>query len=194
LLLVPNDDSVRARYAGSLNFIGKSKEAVVQLEPLHQKDPNNFQTLGYLAVSYAQSGNVVKAKEVGKLALAKAPDEAARARFSSFVEKLGEKPAETKATSTSVSQNKSDSTQVATVDLKILDTYLKNHPIAGRMFLATEQKGDTIILKFNNFPMQAMPEMVRNKFVTNVMQQLPKDSNLKLRFVEGASGEVLYEQ
>lgn len=88
LKIDPEDLGARSRYASTLTFLGRFDESINELNGVLKSDPKNFPAMAYLAITYAQSGNVPKAKEVSQSALALAPSEDARARFSAFVSSL----------------------------------------------------------------------------------------------------------
>lgn len=189
LKLVPLDDVARARYASALSFTGKSDQALKELNSILKKDPKNFYASAYLAVTYAQIGDKAKALQSGQTALKNAPSEEARARFSSFLESLDEEKA------APVENNPRGNTGGApSPGASVLREYLQGHQIAGPKFAGMKKEGATVVLSFNDFPMEKMPPVIREKFVTAVKEKaLADDKNTtKIIFVDSVSGAELH--
>ena len=151
-----NDLNARSRYASSLTFLGQFEQALSELNFVLQKDPLNFHAKAYLAITYAQMGDFGQARSKGEEAMRLAPSEEAKARFSQFLETLDkEEP--------SLPQGNKD------IAYQPIIEHLKNNPIAGPKFKSYQitDTGDLVLL-FQNFPMQNMPPVVREKFIKGI--------------------------
>ena len=84
----PDDNHVRAVYASSLTFLGKTDEAIFELQNILKEDPSNFQATAYLAITYAELGDIEKARETGKKSIELGPSEEAKQRMNSFLDSL----------------------------------------------------------------------------------------------------------
>lgn len=169
LKLSPNELQVRARYASALAFANRVDEAVDQLSLVLEKDPQNFQATAYLAISYAQKGDVERAKETGVRALAIAPNEEAKGRLQHFLTSLDKSKA---PAGTSI------------------DDAIKSNPIAGNKFVKSEQVGEVLNLYFKDFPMQAMPPFAKEKFFSQLYPQVPSGVK-EIVFLDSESGKEL---
>jgi tetratricopeptide (TPR) repeat protein len=196
----PEDLGARSRYASTLTFLGRYDEAVAELGKVLNREPQNFPALAYLAITYAQKGEILKAKAIGTDALSVAPSEDARARFSSFVSSLepgvtGNQPQQPASAQPAASAQpgvaaKDDSPSVASF-IKVV----ASNPVAGPKFAGyTQPDHRTLQLRFNNFPMAQMPPFAKQKFFSGLKEALVQ-SNLsqveQLEFVDAATGEVM---
>lgn len=198
LKLEPDDLGARARYASTLTFLGKYNDSIVELDGVLKKDPKNFPAMAYLAITYAQSGDLPKAKELGASALKIAPSEDARARFSAFVSSLDEADV---AQSSSPARNNTGKSQQniqaqaqpgAVIGLEGFIEIVRANPVAGPKFMSYETAKDgTLRLLFRNFPMQAMPPFAKEKFFSG-LKKAAADTKLEgvatLAFVDADSG------
>jgi len=167
LKLLPNELPVRARYASALAFVERVDEAIQQLELVLEKDPRNFQATAYLAISYAQKGDMAKAKETGTKALEFAPNPEAKSRLQHFLSSL-----EAQGAGGGV------------------DKVIRTNPVAGDKFVKSEQKGEVLNLYFKNFPMQAMPPFAKEKFFGQLYPQVPAGTK-EIVFMDSESGQEL---
>jgi tetratricopeptide (TPR) repeat protein len=194
LALQPDDLGARSRYASTLTFLGRYDDSVAELGKVLAREPENFPAMAYLAITYAQKGEILKAKAIGTDALRVAPSEDARARFSSFVSSLDPSTAGAQS-----QQAPSAQPAAAPVDASpAVSSFIKvvaSNPVAGPKFAGYAQPAEsTLQLKFNNFPMAQMPPFAKQKFFTGLKEALAQ-SNLsqieQLEFVDAGSGEVM---
>lgn len=191
LTVEPQDLGARSRYASTLTFLGRYDDSVAELGKVLKSDPQNFPAMAYLAITYAQKGEISKAKAIGNDALKMAPSDDARARFSSFVSSLDESAAGSAAQpSASASAKPQERDGVA----GFIEAVTSN-PVAGPKFAGYEESGaSTLRLKFSNFPMAQMPPFAKQKFFTGLKEALAKN-NLsqieQLEFVDATSGTVM---
>lgn len=181
LAINPNNGMIRARYANALSFAGKTKEARLELDRAMKDDPNNFQTLAYAAVAYAQLGEVKKALEISEMSQNLAPTSEAKARLSQFVEELKQRNAKPEISTAR------DNRYTNLVD------HIKSNPVAGPKFKSAEpQSNQILVLNFENFPMDQMPPFVRDKFVNSIKSEAIQIADLKtLIFRDSATNKDL---
>lgn len=193
LTVEPEDLGARARYASTLTFLGRYDDSVAELGSVLKKDPQNFPAMAYLAITYAQKGEVTKAKAIGSDALKIAPTDDARARFSSFVASLDPSVVSDSPQRSTVPASKQD--QQGEKGLGGFIQAVKSNPVAGPKFVGYEQnEASTLRLKFSNFPMAQMPPFAKQKFFSGLKEALTTNELAQveqLEFVDAASGAVL---
>lgn len=192
LKLEPDNYGARARYASTLTFLGDFDKSIAELNAVLKKDPKNFPAMAYLSITYAQQGNIPKAKELGSEALNLAPSDEARARFSAFVTSLnGQQP-----TSTSPSRGNVPTQQVAPqgTGIEAFVSQVKANPVAGPKFIGHEESKGELKLTFKDFPMSQMPPFAKEKFFGSLRKaaEQAKITDVKtISFVDLASGKVM---
>jgi hypothetical protein len=191
LTVEPDDLGARSRYASTLTFLGRYDDSVAQLGTVLKSDPKNFPAMAYLAITYAQKGDIPKAKAIGNDALNMAPSDDARARFSSFVSSLDT------AASGSTDQGAAPSA-ADTIEPKGIAGFIQtvsSNPVAGPKFAGYEQPStETLRLKFKNFPMAQMPPFAKQKFFTGLQDAIVKHDLTQveqIEFVDATSGALL---
>jgi len=192
----PKDLNTRVRYGSSLAFIGKSKEAETELKAVLKEDPNHFHASAYLAITYAQMGERERAVETGNKALEAAPSEEARARFSSFLDSVKSGQARTPAdiASPSVQRGNLASGAEQSEGLGQVEEFIRANPIAGPKFAGSALENQILKLSFNNFPMDQMPPMIREKFTASIKEQVKISLSGKAKeivFFDEAAGKEL---
>jgi len=168
-LKIEGDDlGARARYASTLTFLGRYDQSISELNTVLKADPRNFPAMAYLAITYAQRGDVPKAKEVGSTALSLAPSDEARARFSAFVSSLQASegaPVASDSPQRGVTAGVSQALDGAAGGITGFIAAIKQNPVAGPKFIRHEQAQDgTLQLVFRSFPMNQMPPFAKEKF------------------------------
>lgn len=170
----PDDLSVRARYGSALSFAGRFSDAERELRSVIAKEPARFDAQAYLAIVLAQMGNVEEAKRQGAAALDTAPSAEARERFAAFLTRLTSSGSEPQPPATSSTN---------------LESFLRAHPIAGSKVVSVEEQGGgPIRVTMQDFPMSAMPETIRQKFLNAVKEQA---SNRPVTFIDRQTGGEL---
>jgi tetratricopeptide (TPR) repeat protein len=191
LEVAPDDLGARARYASTLTFLGRYDDSATELEKVLKIEPNNFPAKAYLAITFAQKGDVQRAKLIGAEALALAPSEEARARFSSFVGSLDSASSNVDVVGTPT-ENKGASSLRGSQGFI---TALRANPVAGPKFVRlSEVDSSTITLFFKEFPMNKMPPFAKQKFFQGLKRALAEnglDSVKKIEFVDVDSGQGL---
>ncbi len=145
LKLEPDDPDATARYASTLTFLGQYNQSITLLNALLEKHPDSFQAHAFLAITYAQQGKQELARLSGEEALKHAPSEEARKRFETFLSGMGKKRQQAP-----------------------LIAALQNNPIAGPKLVNTKVEGDTVIATMTMFPMEMMPEVAKQKFLSSL--------------------------
>jgi tetratricopeptide (TPR) repeat protein len=202
LKLTPEDSAVRTRYASALTFSGKSGEALKELDIVLTAEPNNFQALAFSAISNQESGQKEKAQTLLAKAITLAPSDEARDRLLKFSQSLANKenqqsPVQATQDTTQSETPKKLSPERGNISTAFsgLDSFFRNHPIAGPKYVGLEIKGEDIIVTMLDFPMDKMPPMVKDKFANNSALQVKKESSGKphnLIFVDKSSGTEMH--
>lgn len=175
LELEPADLDIRARYGSTLTFVGQFDDSLKQLNQVLARNPRHFHALAYLSVTYAEMGKQAEALATGERAIAEAPSDEARARFSEFMTTVKEGPKKQEMP-TAVRGNVAPPTALPPEGAAIAEQ-MKSNSVAGRKFAGAEMRdGTTLVLNFNDFPMEQMPPFVREKFTNGVKEQLAKGS------------------
>lgn len=198
LKLEPEDLAVRTRYASSLTFSGKTEQAISELDSVLLKEPINFQALAFAAIANQQGGQKEKAQAFLAKAIIAAPSEEAKSRLLQFAESLNQKeqPVTAAQKSTEAPQT-SAKLEIAekTAAFSGLDSFFRNHPIAGSKYSGLKIEGNQIKIGFKDFPMDKMPPVIKEKFAANSMLEAKKESNgnnYTLIFVDSANGVEMH--
>ena len=172
LKLEPDNLGARARYASTLTFLGQYDKSVTELNTVLKADPKNFPAMAYLSITYAQSGDLSKAKEVGSTALNLAPSDEAKARFSAFMNTLeGGAGAQSSSPARGNVPVKSVETIGAQSGVVGFISTIRANPIAGPKFVRYDDKRKGILrLFFRDFPMGQMPPFAKEKFFGSLRQ------------------------
>ena len=88
LVIRPEDKRAHAVYASSLGLQGKSEEAIAELQGILKDDPDNFQATAYLAIGYAEHGDIEKSREAATRAIELNKDPEAKQKMQDFVDSL----------------------------------------------------------------------------------------------------------
>jgi cytochrome c-type biogenesis protein CcmH/NrfG len=188
----PEDLGARARYASTLTFLGQYDDSVGELEKVLQVEPKNFPAKAYLAITYAQKGDIKTAKAIGDEALALAPSDEARARFSSFVSSLSSVESGESGQAPKVGQRNSGA---ASGGIEGFVGEVRENPVAGPKLVRHAEKGDsTVVLFFKDFPMDKMPPFAKQKFFAGLRAALDRNTlkHIKrIEFLDAESGREL---
>lgn len=191
----PDDLGARSRYASTLTFLGRYDDSISQLSKVLETDPKNFPAMAYLAITYAQRGDVPKAKELGTSALSLAPSEDARARFSAFVSSLDGTAGSSASNDQGHNQAQSGEGTQAAAGVAGFVEQLKSNPVAGPKFVRYEESSQaTLTLVFRDFPMAQMPPFAKEKFFKGLKTSAEKHklSDIQaISFVDESSGQQM---
>lgn len=184
LALAPGDHPVRARMASALTFLGKADLALKELQAILAQNPNDFHALAYTSITHAQTGNSSEALKWGEKALAAAPSVEARDRFGEFLNSL--------KASSSAPADKKTSEQISPI--AAFEKSIRSNPVAGPKFVKLQAEGQILRLYFKEFPMSAMPEVARQKFIGGLqgkIKELKLSAFSQLEFIDADTGAKL---
>jgi cytochrome c-type biogenesis protein CcmH/NrfG len=196
LKLEPDNHGARARYASTLTFLGQYDKSVAELNSVLKQDPKNFPAMAYLSITYAQQGDLSKAKQTGTAALDLAPSDEARARFSAFMTTL---QSQSGASTSPVRGNmppaqEAQNAPSSPTGIAGFVAQVKNNPVAGPKLVGHEEVQDDLRLTFKDFPMSQMPPFAKEKFFGSLKKAL-QDANIShlktISFIDIASGKVM---
>ena len=194
LKLEPNDQGARTRYASTLTFLGDFDKSISELNSVLKQDPKNFPAMAYLSITYAQRGDIPKAKELGSAALNLAPSDDAKARFSAFMTSLdGQTATSTSPSRGNVAPPPSDAAPVV-LGVEGFVAKLKANPIAGPKFVGHEEVKGDLRLTFKDFPMSQMPPFAKEKFfgsLKKAAEETKMSSVTTISFIDLASGTTM---
>ncbi len=166
-------DGAQSKLASTYAFTGQFEKAIELLEKVLEKNPQNFQALAYLSIAYSQKGDTQSALDVGNRALSAAPSSEARQRFQKFFETL--------------SPHK-ESIPSGSAAAQVVES-IRSNPIAGPKFVSFEEEQGTLKLYFDNFPMQAMPPVAREKFLGNIKSL--KGNIVEIQFIDNSTAQIM---
>jgi tetratricopeptide (TPR) repeat protein len=188
LAVKPDDPSVRTDLGTMYLYGGDADKAIAEYGKVLAKDEKFYQAHFNLGIAYAQKGEATKALASFARARELAPDDAAREQIDTMAERT-----RAAASKGSTSGQGSASFQQRT------ENALRGHSIVGPKIVAFRWQSATVgEVRLREFPMQGMPEMVRQKFLDRLKHELT-DAKLqsgasgaaKLDLVDDASGQVM---
>jgi tetratricopeptide (TPR) repeat protein len=190
----PDDLNVRTDLGTMYLYGGQPDRAIAEYDKVLANDPKFYQAHYNLGIAYAQQGDKDKALASLKKASEYAPDDATRKQIESMLDHAtspggGTVPAssgETAATAAGGFQ--------ATIE-----NDLRAHPIVGPKIVKFDWPSETAgQVRLRDFPMQAMPETIRQKFLDRLKTDLaeakkksPTSGEAKLELVDDKSGTVM---
>jgi tetratricopeptide (TPR) repeat protein len=194
LKLEPDNHGARARYASTLTFLGQYDKSVAELNSVLKQDPKNFPAMAYLSITYAQQGDLLKAKETGAAALNMAPSDEARARFSAFMTNLEAQAGATSVRGNVTAPEAGQGAPTAAAGVASFVAQVKNNPVAGPKFVGHEEVKDELRLTFKDFPMSQMPPFAKDKFFGS-LKKAAQEANISqvktISFIDLATGKVM---
>lgn len=159
----PDDLRAKTNYGLSLLQAQKSDEAIDTFKSVIEVDSENFPATLSLALGYRMTKNFKKAKFIGEIAREKAPDEDAKNKVNSFLASLEKELADSAESSNE--ENVSPANKIA--------SFFKEHEIIAPKIKRTNWASDkTYELYLENFPVEQMPEVAQEKFVTRIHEML----------------------
>lgn len=192
LKLDPNDPFALLAM-GDLSFESELYSKAIELyEKFLGQDPSNFHALASLSVAYSQVGDLQKSIERGEKALTVAPSEDAKKGFLEFFDKLRSSHA---GVNTTLGSQTIQTASSAPAGVAELASFVQSNQIAGPKFVNYEMLGTNILaLRFQSFPMAAMPPFPKEKFLTGIKtkaSELKISAISEIHFIDSASGEVM---
>jgi tetratricopeptide (TPR) repeat protein len=188
LAVKPDDPSVRTDLGTMYLYNGDADKAIAEYGNVLAKDEKFYQAHFNLGIAYAQKGDATKALASFARARELAPDDAARKQIDAMAERTraaGSDGAKSGAGNASFQER--------------TESALRNHSIVGPKIVAFRWQSATVgEVRLREFPMQGMPDMVRQKFLDRLKNELT-DAKLKsgasgaakLNLVDDASGQVM---
>lgn len=170
LKLQPEDLIVQAKLASSLTFQNKLLEGEELLRKIIKKNPDDFKNLTFLAINLMQQERKKEAVELIQKAINLAQDEKVKEKLGGFLRKL-QTPEWIVALANNLSAN----------------------PMVGSKLLDIQVEENKLKLYLSDFPMQAMPDIARNKFLANIKSQVDKKIKI-IEFLDASDKNVMYTE
>jgi tetratricopeptide (TPR) repeat protein len=188
LALKPDDVHVRTDLGTMHLYGGQGDQAIAEYQKVIVAEPKFYQAHYNLGIAYAQKGEKLKALAELEQARDLAPDERTRRQIESMI-----------AQATREDERPSGSAAASKGFQELVEDALRAHPIAGPKVVRLEWSSPTEgRVRLREFPMQGMPEMVRQKFLDRLKGELADAKRqsaatgaAKLDLVDDASGEVM---
>lgn len=186
LAIEPKDYKARANYASALTFSGRYDKAIGELNGILKEDPKNFQATAYLSIAYAQRGDKKNAIALGEKALKLSPDDEGRARFGKYLESI---------------RGGTESPKASTPSKEVVDSpvgkvvkFVSENPIAGTKLVSHSVQRETLSLTFEDFPMDMMPPVAKEKFLGGVKKKASETQGLwikRILFIDKKTGKEM---
>lgn len=161
LKLKPDDANVRTDLGTMYLYGGDSKKAIVEYDKVLARDPQFYQAHYNLGIAYAQEGERAKALDSLGRARDLAPDDATRKQIESMI-------AHAKGEGGPAGSSAEPKTFQGRVE-----AHLREHPIVGPKIARFEWVSPTEArVRLRDFPMDAMPDPVRRKFLDRLKAEL----------------------
>jgi tetratricopeptide (TPR) repeat protein len=189
----PDDLNVRTDLGTMYLYGGQPERAIAEYDNVLGKDPKFYQAHYNLGIAYAQQGDKDKAIASLKKASEYAPDDATRKQIDSMLDHATSPGGGTVPASSGDTAPSSGGFQAAIEDV------LRAHPIVGPKIVKFEWPSETAgQVRLRDFPMQSMPEMIRQKFLDRLKTDLAEakkkasaSGEAKLELVDDKSGTVM---
>ncbi len=169
-LLSIEPDSTRARTDLALVLVqaGKAEESLGLLDAVIKEHPTLFPPRFALALAYRVLGQSEKALQAAQDALPHAPDETAKQRISKFM--------------SDISQSSEPS----------LESFIRTHQILGPKVVSIESSGEELKVSLRQFPVEQMPPVARNVFVSKLQKAMLEDKDINsCTLIDSETGKVL---
>ena len=198
LAVKPEDLNVRTDIGTMYLYGGDPERAIAEYGKVLAKDPNFYQAHYNLGIAYAQRGDKEKAIASLKKASANAPDDATRKQIDSMLDHAASPPAAPGA-GTATASTSGEAPAASGGFQATIENNLRAHPIVGPKIVKFEWPSETAgQVRLRDFPMQAMPQMVRQKFLDRLKTELAdakkksaSSGAAKLELVDDTSGAVM---
>jgi tetratricopeptide (TPR) repeat protein len=190
----PDDLNVRTDLGTMYLYGGQPERAIAEYDKVLAKDPKFYQAHYNLGIAYAQQGDKEKALAALKKASEYAPDDETRKQIASMLDHA------TQPAGAAVPAPSGESASPAAGGFQAtIESDLRAHPIVGPKIVKFDWPSETAgQVRLHDFPMQAMPEMVRQKFLDRLKSDLAEakkkfaaSGEAKLEFVDDKSGAVM---
>lgn len=194
LAVKPDDLNVRTDLGTMYLYGGDSERAIAEYDKVLTKDPKFYQAHYNLGIAYAQRGDKEKALAALKKASQYAPDDATRKQIDSMLDHATQPGGGTVPATTGETAAPAAGGFQATIE-----NDLRSHPIVGPKIVKFDWPSETAgQVRLRDFPMQAMPEMIKQKFLDRLKTDLAEakkksaaSGEAKLELVDDKSGAVM---
>ena len=186
LAVKPDDPSVRTDLGTMYLYGGDPDKAIAEYDKVLAEDEKFYQAHFNLAIAYAKKGDKPKALASFARARELAPDDGTRKQIDAMADRT------TAAGRAGAAEGPKSFEQLA-------EDALRGHSIVGPKIVAFQWPSATVgQVRLRDFPMQGMPEMVRQKFLDRLKGDLADAKRrsgatgaAKLDLVDDASGQVM---
>jgi tetratricopeptide (TPR) repeat protein/predicted nucleic acid-binding Zn ribbon protein len=183
LVVKPDDPSVRTDLGTMYLYRGEADKAIAEYGEVLAQDERFYQAHFNLGIAYAQKGDATKALASFAIARELAPDDGTRKQIDAMADRARRPSA----------AEEPQSFQQRT------ESALRGHPIVGPKIVAFRWPSATVgEVRLREFPMQGMPEMVRQKFLDRLKRELADAKqksgaagSARLDLVDDASGQLM---
>ncbi|MET0153710.1 MAG: tetratricopeptide repeat protein [Candidatus Binatia bacterium] len=183
LVVKPDDPSVRTDLGTMYLYRGEADKAIAEYGEVLAQDERFYQAHFNLGIAYAQKGDATKALASFARARELAPDDGTRKQIDAMADRARRPSA----------AEEPQSFQQRT------ESALRGHPIVGPKIVAFRWPSPTVgEVRLREFPMQGMPEMVRQKFLDRLKRELADAKqksgaagSARLDLVDDASGQLM---
>jgi hypothetical protein len=188
LAVKPNDPSVRTDLGTMYLYKDDADKAIAEYGKALAEDEKFYQAHFNLGIAYAQKGDATKALESFARARELAPDDATRKQIDALA-----------ARTKTAGGDGANPTEGAQTFQQRAESALRGHPIVGPKIVAFRWQSATVgDVRLREFPMQGMPETVRQKFLDRLKGELADAKQksgatgaAKLDLIDDASGQVM---
>ena len=195
LALKPDDLSARTDLATMYLYAGQAERAIATYKDVIRTNPSFLQAHYNLAVTYHGQGNDAAAVDELRIARGLATEEPVRKQIDDMLATLQGAPSAPTAAAPAAAP--SDGTR--TPFQSAVETAFRASPIMGSRIVGFEWRSPASgRVTVRNFPMQAMPSDVRDKFTARLAQEVrnarranPVDGDVRLEIADAGSGDVM---
>jgi tetratricopeptide (TPR) repeat protein len=195
LALRPDDASARTDLGTMYLYAGDPERAIATYRDVIERNPSFLQAHYNLGVTYHQRGKDSEALAELGVARGLATEDSVRRQIDDMIASLGGAPAVTAGSPPAGPAPAGTRTEFQ----RTVEEALRAHPIMGQRIAGFEWKADgagRVLVR--NFPMEAMPPEVREKFLGRLGQQLrtaegahPVKGPIRLDIADASSGTVM---
>jgi cytochrome c-type biogenesis protein CcmH/NrfG len=187
-----DDASARTDLATMYLYAGDAARAIATYQDVIRSNPSFLQAHYNLAVTYHQQGKQKEALAELEVARGLATEDGVRRQIDDMIASL-------RGTSPPAAGEAAAPAATRTPFQAAVEEALRGHPIMGPRIARFEwQAPGTGRVLVNNFPMEAMPDEVREKFIGRLGQELrtasgahPVDGPVRLEVADASSGSVM---
>ncbi|GIW41707.1 MAG: hypothetical protein KatS3mg076_2284 [Candidatus Binatia bacterium] len=172
----PEDLDVRTDMATMYMARGDLDRAISLYREILRSRPGFFEALFNLGIAYHEKGDLQQAVETFRAAQKAAPDDRFRERVGEVLARLG-----------AASSFEAEA-----------EGFFRNHPMVGPKLESISWSGDEMTVRLRDFPMDAMPEPVRERFLSRIHEAMRsakrrhgKTEPLVVRLVDAGSGNLM---